>query len=117
AWARCVGPGVESLEIVGPDGAVASASVSGKEGVVEAKVPVRRPIWLAAVARGPGHPDVLGPVVFAHTSPVYIDVDGRRIARTDDARWCLEWLDLFEKLLHEHGRFTSDQQRDDVLDV
>jgi hypothetical protein len=73
--------------------------------------------WLCAVARGPGHPSVLGPVVFAHTSPVWVEVDGRPVRRAASARWLLDWLDRFEALLAEHGRFADAAQRAEVVAV
>jgi hypothetical protein len=43
--------------------------------------------------------------VLAHTSPVYVDVAGRRVARKADAQWCLEFLDTLQQFAGEHGRF------------
>ena len=60
---------------------------------------------------------MLGPVVFAHTSPVWVEVDGRPVRRPGSARWLLDWLDRFETLLGEHGRFADDAQRADVVAV
>jgi hypothetical protein len=69
------------------------------------------------VARGPGHPSALGPVVFAHTSPVWVEVGGRPVRRPASARWLLDWLDRFQALLGEHGRFADDGQRADLAAV
>jgi hypothetical protein len=74
-------------------------------------------MWLCAVARGPQHPSVLGPVVFAHTSPVYVEVGGQPAGRAASARWLLDWLDRFEQLVRTHGQFTDGAQRDQVIDV
>jgi hypothetical protein len=74
-------------------------------------------MWLCAVARGPQHPTVLGPVVFAHTSPVYVEVADQPVGRAASARWLLDWLDRFEQLVRTHGRFADDAQRDEVLAV
>ena len=43
--------------------------------------------------------------MFANTTPVYVDVDGRRVGRAASARWCLRLLDGVEKLAGEQGRF------------
>ena len=43
--------------------------------------------------------------MFAHTTPVYVDVDGRRVGRASSARWCLRLLDGVEELAGEQGRF------------
>jgi hypothetical protein len=115
---RCQGPGVERLELVGPDGVLARAEAGGGAApAIDTTVEVDDSTWLCAVARGPGHPSVLGPVVFAHTSPVWIEVDRHPVRRAASARWLLEWLDRFEALVGEHGRFADDTQRADVVDV
>jgi hypothetical protein len=115
---RCQGLGVERLELVGPDGVVAAATGSGGAApAIDTEVEVDGSLWLCAVARGPGHPSVLGPVVFAHTSPVWVEVGGRPVRRPASARWLLDWLDRFEALLGEHGHFADDGQRAEVLAV
>jgi hypothetical protein len=84
---------------------------------IHTAVEARDPLWLCAVARGPGHPSVLGPVVFAHTSPVWVEVGGRSVRRPASARWLLDWLDRFEALVGEHGRFADDGQRAELAGV
>jgi hypothetical protein len=111
--AHVEGPGVEVLDVVGPDGSV--ATTSGLD--IETDLTVTEPLWIAAVARGPGHPSVLGPTVFAHTSPVYIDVQGHRVGRPDSAHWCLDWIDRVETLAREHGQFADDSQLRDLIDI
>jgi hypothetical protein len=113
ARARVEGAGVEVLELVGPDGTVATSE--GPD--LEARFVVTEPGWLAAIARGPMHPDVLGPTVFAHTTPFYINVDGRRVARKKSADWCLDWLDRVEVLASEHGHFADESQLRDLISV
>jgi hypothetical protein len=117
---RSVGPGVERLELVGPDGVLAAAAAEpggGAAPAVDTAVEVDRSLWLCAVARGPGHPSVLGPTVFAHTSPVWVELDGRPVRRPASARWLLDWLDRFQALVGEHGRFADDAQRAEVSAV
>jgi hypothetical protein len=111
--AHVEGPGVEVLEAVGPDGAVATSTGSDVESVLT----VTEPMWIAAVARGQGHPGMLGPTVFAHTSPLYIDVGGERVGRPDSARWCLDWIDRVETLAREHGHFADHSQLQDLIDI
>jgi hypothetical protein len=117
---RAAGLGVERLELVGPDGVVAAAAAGPGGGAVPAidtTIAANRSLWLCAVARGPGHPSVLGPTVFAHTSPVWVEVDGRPVRRPASARWLLDWLDRFQALVGEHGRFADDAQRAEVVAV
>jgi hypothetical protein len=116
---RCQGVGVERLELVGPDGVLAEAAEpgGGAAPAIDTAVEVDGSLWLCAVARGPGHPSVLGPVVFAHTSPVWVEVGGRPVRRPASARWLLDWLDRFQALVGEHGRFSDDGQRAEVVAV
>jgi hypothetical protein len=92
--------------LVGPDG-----EITGDEVVVDG------PTWIAAVARGPAGERVLDASAFAHTTPVYVDVEGRRVARERDARWCLKYLDRLQALAAEHGRFSHAGQQKDLVDV
>ena len=72
------------------------------------------PTWLAAVARGPA--TGLAPAGLAHTTPVYVDVDGARVARADAAQWCLGLVDGLERLLAEHGVFAAGQRERRLAD-
>jgi hypothetical protein len=115
---RVEGVGVESLELVGPEGVISrSVTDASHLPTIDATVDVEGSMWLCAVARGPQHPTVLGPVVFAHTSPVYVEVADQPVGRAASARWLLDWLDRFEQLVRAHGRFADDAQRDEVLAV
>jgi hypothetical protein len=42
---------------------------------------------------------------------------GARVARAQDAQWCLEWLDEFEALVRRAGRFDHDHQLVDIVAV
>jgi hypothetical protein len=39
------------------------------------------------------------------TSPVYVDVSGRRVARVAAGQWSLQFLDTLEQLVSQHGHF------------
>lgn len=86
--------------LVGPDGEIAAAP-----GAVGARVTVDGPLWLAAMVRGGTHPMDPERSVFAHTSPVHVEVGGAGVARADDVRWCLGLLDRLEELIVAEGRF------------
>jgi hypothetical protein len=110
--AAAVGPEVEHLEIRTAEGVVAI-------GVTEAtaELTVTEPTFVVAVASGPAHPRSLNTQVYAHTSPIYLDVAGRHVARPDDVQWCLEWLDLLEDVVREHARLDGQSQLRDHLDL
>ena len=103
--ARVLGPGAERLTVVGPDGVLAEGD-PGSELRFETTA-ADGPTWIAAMASGGRHPRTLDESVFAHTTPVYVDVAGDRVARAADARWCLELLDELERFVERHGRFEA----------
>jgi hypothetical protein len=111
--ARVEGPGVEALVLVGPEGTIATGAGPN----LEVELPITEPGWVAAVAKGPSHHEVLGPTVFAHSSPVYLDLEGRRVARCLSARWCLDWLERVEHLAAQHGTFVDTSQFQDLIAV
>ena len=113
--ARTVGGEVERLVLHGPDGVLASGA-----GELEHEATVDGGFWLAAAAYGDADPHTVGAPVFAHTTPVYVDVDGRRVGRVASAQWCLRLLDGVEELAAEQGRFAPgyrERQLGDLIAV
>jgi hypothetical protein len=113
--ARTVGSGVERLVLHGPDGELASGPDR-----LECEVAVDGGLWLAASAHGGIDPYTPGAPVFAHTTPVYVDVGGVRVGRRASALWCLRLLDGLVELAAEQGRFDPDdrdRQLGDLLAV
>ncbi|WP_433517535.1 CehA/McbA family metallohydrolase [Nonomuraea sp. CA-143628] len=87
---RVIGPLVENVRLLTADGELAA----GPTGEVAAELTVIWPTYVVAVAEGGGQ-------VRAHTSPVYLDVEGRRVAREEDVTFCLRWLELLEELVRD----------------
>jgi hypothetical protein len=110
--ARVRGSAAEELVLVGPDGEIASS----RDGRVEAAVTVDGPLWLAALARGGAHPMDPARPVYAHTSPVHVEVAGERVAREADVRWCLGLLDRVEELVVTRGRFDPEHRDAQLAD-
>jgi hypothetical protein len=100
---RTTGSGVERLVLHGPDGDLATTT----DDVLEYDVVADdQGLWLAAAAYGGrDDPHTVGAPVFAHTSPVYVDVAGRRVGCPASATWCLRQLDLLQELATVQGRF------------
>ncbi|MHC1557729.1 CehA/McbA family metallohydrolase [Actinomycetospora sp. C-140] len=113
--ARVRGSGADEVVLVGPDGEIAAAPV-GPDGTVVASVTVGGPLWIAALARGGPHPLDPERPVFAHTSPVHVEVAGERVGRPADARWCLGLLDRVEALVLAEGRFDPDHRDAQLAD-
>ena len=100
--AQVQGPGAQRLSLVGPEGILAEGDADTE---LRHELTVDSPGWVAAIARGGAHPNTLDESVFAHTSPVYLDLAGRRVGRPEDAQWCLDLLDRLERHVSEHGHF------------
>ena len=64
--------------------------------------------WVAARATFTG-PD--GHLRQAHTSPVYVTVDGKPVASKADAEYMIRWIDRLIEVASKPGRYKSDQQR------
>ncbi|GAA4575269.1 CehA/McbA family metallohydrolase [Planotetraspora kaengkrachanensis] len=111
--ARATGHGVERLELRTADGVLAA----GQAGELVTSFVVDVPTYVVAVATGGGHPLAADGQTFAHTSPVYLDVAGRHVARPEDVRWCMRWLDLLEDLVSGHARLADAAQLADHLDL
>jgi hypothetical protein len=111
---RLTGSGVDRLVLHGPDGDLATTTGD----VLDHEVVVGDGgLWLAAAAYGGDDPYTPGAPVFAHTSPVYVDVGGHRVARADAARWCLDLLGRLEALVTEHGRFDPARRAEQLGDL
>ncbi|MCD0450198.1 CehA/McbA family metallohydrolase [Actinocorallia sp. API 0066] len=83
----------------------ADGIVAEGDGTAEIDYAVRHPTYLVAEAQGPADPAILDPRgAYAHTSAVHVDVAGRAVARPDDLRWCLRWIERLADLVARRGR-------------
>jgi hypothetical protein len=115
AEARSVIP-LGQLELVA-DGVVlksATASGSPSSALIEMELPIASSGWLAArCTNGSGTQPV-----FAHTSPIYLTVDGR--LRQPDAVAAAKLHNHLDKMttwIESEGRFENDKQRRDLLAI
>lgn len=112
--AQVTGSGVQRLVLYGPDGELAATDGA----VLEHEVLLGAAgTWLAAAAHGGDDPYTVGAPVFAHTTPVYVDADRRRVARAESARWCLALLDDLQQLATEQGRFDPQHRERQLGDL
>jgi hypothetical protein len=80
------------------------------------KIRIDRSSWIALRIRGSAHR--LAPndrEVYAHTSPVYVTVAGRKIASRDDARFLSEQIDALIARMDARGNFAAREQRDVIV--
>ena len=115
--ARALGVGMDRIEILGPDGPLAAARAHGESAEVSAEIAPAESMWLAAAVHCNHHPLAVGGQHIFHTSPVWVEVDGRPVARPADARWCLTWLDGLERLIRAEGRFSTADRLATVIEV
>ena len=120
------------LELVRNGEVVARASSRPQDGhyaaTIETVVKVDGPCWLALrlpppPTREEGKPAAgfprseLGGPLFAHTSPVYVEVGGKKIFNEDVARGLLDEMKQAKGHILKNGVFADDHQRDHVLSV
>jgi dipeptidyl aminopeptidase/acylaminoacyl peptidase len=87
----------------------------GKQEVAwEQEVPVEHSGWIALRATGPAHADNPAGAAYAHTSPVYVEIDGRPAEARADAQFFLQWIDRLELALRERGRLPGPADRGHV---
>src|SRR5262245_46401495 len=81
------------------------------------ELPIGRSSWIALRVRGPGSPLVFDGPVWAHTSPVYVRVAGRRIASRPDAEFFVAWIEQMLRVVDARNRFarTEDRRRVESL--
>ena len=69
---------------------------------------------MALRASGPAVPDVQGELLYAHTSPMYVVVDGQAAGSVDDARYFLTWIDRLWNAVLDRDRFPDKQSQEQV---
>ena len=63
--------------------------------------------WIAARALGPKHPFVMDGYVFAHTSPVYVQVCDHPVGVPADAMFFVDWIDRLMDALERDCWFSK----------
>ncbi|MBN2315650.1 MAG: CehA/McbA family metallohydrolase [Sedimentisphaerales bacterium] len=73
--------------------------------------PPKRSGWIAARAifKSPG-----GRLRLAHTSPVYITVDGKPTVSKADAQYMIRWIDRLLDVSEKPGRYSNETEKTDV---
>ena len=106
------------LEIVvnGEIVATARAGGDGKSVSLAKEIPVAEGSWVAARVRGDFHRLLVNDTdLYAHTSPVYLTVDGKSVSRKEDGQFFVEWVDQLIARVQKRGRYASDAQREEVV--
>ncbi|MBI3682889.1 MAG: CehA/McbA family metallohydrolase [Acidobacteria bacterium] len=92
--------------------------VARGELAVSGELPVNGGAWIAARALGPRHRLIVNDWgAFAHTSPVYVTLDGKPAARREDAQFFLSWIDRLTEMVETRGRFSTPERKREVLEL
>jgi hypothetical protein len=106
----------DSLELVVDGDIVARTDATdGREATLAHELEVTRSCWIAARALGGPHELALSDIVFAHTGPVYVRVEGAPARSPGDAAYFVAWIDRLIALTAAEGVFADGAQRDAVL--
>lgn len=110
---------VERVEIVSNGDVVGRRDLprGSRDGVFEAEVPAETDGWIAARLAS-SQRDSFHQPVWAHTSPVYVSGSGRPApSQAASARFFVERIDEAMTWVRTKGRFSTDTQRAEVLDL
>ncbi len=111
---------LESLEVIGNGLSISrtSAIKPGKSGiaghVLETTWAPSRSGWVIARAEF-ARPD--GSMHQAHTSPVYVRVDGKPTAFRKDAEYMIRWIDRIMEISEQPKRYPSEQSRTETQSI
>jgi hypothetical protein len=84
---------------------------------LEFTVRVAEPGWLALRVPRQAGQNEFGRELFAHTSPIYVEVGGRRIFRADVAQQLLAEMGASQEAIKSKAIFASDGEREAVMGV
>lgn len=83
----------------------------------EVEIPLERSSWVALRVRGPDHPDVIDGPVWAHTSPVYVQINRQPIRSADDAQYFVDWIGQLLRVVAARDRYASVEERQQVEEI
>jgi hypothetical protein len=108
---------IERLQLVLNGAVVSEGSVEsgGRRASLAQSIQADASCWIAARVLGADNPLVFSGNIFAHTSPVYIDVAGEPVKDFTSARYFMDWIDRLVELCRTHGRYPDDAARDEVI--
>ncbi len=83
---------------------------------LQSAIDLDRSGWLSLRASGPGHPDHPVGSQDAHTSPIYVTVDGKPATSQKDAQYFLEWIERLSFAIRHRDRIPDAKLRQEVQD-
>jgi hypothetical protein len=111
---------VNTLEIIvnGRVSAQGEVDVGDQTGVRvkrhEVELPLERSSWVALRVRGADHSSIFDGPAWAHTSPVFVQVAGRKIASREEAKYFVDWIEQMLTVVAARNRYASPKDRQQV---
>ena len=84
---------------------------------MEFTLKVDQPGWLALRIPTDAGKNEFGKGLFAHTSPIYVEMSGKRIFRSEVAKQLATEIQANVKVINEKGTFANEDEREAVLRV
>ncbi|HLW66548.1 MAG TPA: hypothetical protein VKS79_14635, partial [Gemmataceae bacterium] len=110
----------QKLQLVQNGKVIATEAVQKKvdhfEARIDREMPVDSPCWLA-VRIETDNKNELDQQLFAHSSPVYVEMAGQRLFDAETGRALLKQLEESRDDIRGRGRFSSDAARDKLLGI
>jgi hypothetical protein len=108
------------LELV-LNGQVVHTTPAGKSGnhwtaAIQYKLPIQEPGWIALRVRCQAKNELDGPL-FAHTSPIYVDMAGKRIFQASAAAVLIDDMQHAIEEIIRQARFGDNVEQDSVLSI
>lgn len=103
---------LEKLEvIVNGQVAATSAAEQGQQQIsLDQKVSLERSGWIALRAKGKRGPSQSAAEAFAHTSPVYVEIEGHPVRSPEDAEYFVRWIQRLLEDVRKRNRVPAFQQ-------
>ena len=111
---------VDTIEVIvnGKVAAQGEVAAGDQTGVrvkrLEVELPLERSSWVALRVRGADHPSIFDGPAWAHTSPVFVQVAGQKIASREDAKYFVDWIEQMLKVVAARNRYPSPENRQQV---
>ncbi|MBM4074630.1 MAG: hypothetical protein FJ267_03190 [Planctomycetes bacterium] len=86
-------------------------SETKQEATAEIPITLNQSGWLGVRVSGPSHPDHPTGSLNAHTSPIYIRVEGSPEGTKADAEYFLKWLDRLSLAIRLRDRLPNEETR------
>jgi hypothetical protein len=108
---------MDKLELVLNGQVIAEGEVlaDGRTASLATSVEIASGGWVALRAVGGVNQNVFGGPLFAHTSPVYIEVGGALARDRAAAEYFVAWVDALIELCRTTGNYPSDAERDAAI--